>query len=182
MLYVEAKQRGPGKYECLTDNARQTSGRDLFEWVKQAVDLGAGEILLTSVDREGTGKGYDLELVANVAELVPVPVIASGGAGKAEDVQAVITQGHADAVCAASLFHYAVFEEFKQEAVQFEEGNTEFLKGRLPLTEFTRRNLQPIKIPELKARLHHVGLEVRLPRAGDDLPSALAVSGAHEPS
>jgi len=106
VLYVEAKERTPGKYECLTDNGREKTGVDVFDWVKKAADLGAGEILLTSVDREGTGKGFDIELTARVAELVDVPVIASGGAGNLEHLYEALTKGKADAVLAASIFHY----------------------------------------------------------------------------
>lgn len=161
VLYVEAKQRAPGAYECLTDNARERTGVDVFEWVQQAVELGAGEILLTSVDREGTGLGYDLDLTAKVASLVPVPVIASGGAGSADHIRQVITDGRADAVCAASLFHYAVVEELRREADQFEEGNIEFLRGKLPIATLSRRQIQACRIPPLKAHLAQAGIECR---------------------
>ena len=164
VLYVEAKRRGPGRYECLTDNARERSGVDVFEWVRRAVDLGAGEILLTSVDREGTGKGYDLELTAKVAALVEVPVIASGGAGNPEHIRAVITDGRADAVCAASLFHYGAVEEMRRRAQTFEEGNVEFLKGALPIPTLGRQAISPTRISELKRLLHETGISVRRPR------------------
>jgi len=155
VLYVEAKQRAPGSYECLTDNARERTGLDVFEWVQRAAELGAGEILLTSVDREGTGKGYDLELVSRVAGLVDIPVIASGGAGDVAHVQQVIDEGCADAVCAASLFHYALTDEMAGalQPERFTEGNVEFLKRALPLTSLGRRHINPIRIPALKARL-----------------------------
>ena len=164
VLYVEAKRRGPGQYECLTDNARERSGLEVFDWVRRAVDLGAGEILLTSVDREGTGKGYDLELTAKVAEMVEVPVIASGGAGSAEHVIAAIREGHADAACAASVFHYGAVEAMRRRAQTFEEGNVEFLKGALPIPTLGRQSISPTRIPELKQRLHEASITVRRPR------------------
>lgn len=164
VLYVEAKRRGPSRYECLTDNARERSGVDVFDWVRRAVDLGAGEILLTSVDREGTGKGYDLELTAAVADLVGVPVITSGGAGNAEHVRAVITEGRADAVCAASLFHYGAVEEMRRRAGGYEEGNVEFLKGALPIPMLGRQGISPVRISELKGQLHETGIAVRRSR------------------
>ena len=179
VLYVEAKQRGPGSYECLTDNARERSGVDVFEWVRRAVDLGAGEILLTSVDREGTGKGYDVELTARVADMVEVPVIASGGAGHHDHITSAITIGKADAVCAASVFHYRLIEVMQQHAERFEEGNVEFLKGRLPLAKLGRRHIAPTTIHELKAFLKEAGIAVRHPRP-DLLREAEPVPAARE--
>ncbi len=161
VLYVEAKERKPGTYECLTDNARERSGLDLFDWVKKAVDLGAGEVLLTSVDREGTGKGYDLELTAKVAEWVGVPVIASGGAGNPNHLYEVITKGRADAVCAASLFHYAFIEDMEVHPERFQEGNIEFLKKKLPIPTLGRRHIQQTSIPDAKAFLSEKGIPVR---------------------
>lgn len=163
VLYIEAKRRASGRYECLTDNAREVSGVDVFEWAQRAVDLGAGEILLTSVDQEGTGKGYDVELVARVAQSVKVPVIAAGGAGNPEHVRRVIVEGKADAVCAASIFHYAMVEEMEKrpEPFRFEEGNVEFLKGTLPLSTLSRRQITATQIPGLKAFLKQSGIHVR---------------------
>jgi len=82
VLSIEAMQVGVGKWEVFTDNGRESTGLDVIDWVKRGVDLGAGEILLTSVDREGTRKGFDIDLVQAVTQEVTVPVIASGGMGK----------------------------------------------------------------------------------------------------
>jgi imidazole glycerol-phosphate synthase subunit HisF len=106
VLSIEAKQTSPGKWEAYTDNGRERTGRDVVDWAKQAVDLGAGEILLTSVDREGGRKGYDVTLVRAVSDAVTVPVIASGGMGALAHIPAVITEGHADAVAMADVLHY----------------------------------------------------------------------------
>ncbi len=106
VLSVEAKQVGDGRWEAYTDNGRERTGIDVVDWVKQGVILGAGEILLTSVDREGSRKGFDLKLVTAVSQSVSVPVIASGGMGKPEDLLDVVLTGDADAVAMADILHY----------------------------------------------------------------------------
>jgi cyclase len=109
VLAVDARQTAPDKWEVYIHGGRTPTGLDVVEWVKQAVDLGAGEILLTSMDKDGTKDGYDLALTRAVAESVAVPVIASGGAGELEHFYDVLTRGKADAVLAASVFHYGQF-------------------------------------------------------------------------
>lgn len=106
VLSVEAKWIAPGKWEVYTDNGREKTGRDVKEWVMQAVELGAGEVLLTSVDREGTRKGFDLPLVKEIATLVGVPVIASGGMGNLTHLREVVEEGCADAIAVADALHY----------------------------------------------------------------------------
>ena len=106
VLSIEAKQVGPGRWEVYTDNGREKSGLDVVEWAQRGVELGAGEILLTSVDREGTREGFDIDLVAAVSKLVPVPVIASGGMGQLAHVARVVLEGAADAVAMADMLHY----------------------------------------------------------------------------
>jgi len=106
VLSIEAKQVGADRWEIYTDNGRERTGLDVVEWVKRGVAMGAGEILLTSVDKEGTRKGFDIALVKAVSAEVSVPVIASGGMGKAEDLLAVVNEGGADAVAMADILHY----------------------------------------------------------------------------
>jgi len=106
VLSVEAKAQSDGRWEVYTDNGRERTGMDVLEWVKLGVDLGAGEIVLTSVDREGTRTGFDCELVQAVADSVPVPVIACGGMGSIDHLIQVIREGHADAVAMADILHY----------------------------------------------------------------------------
>lgn len=106
VLSIEAKQVGPERWEVYTDNGRERTGIDVVEWVKKGVALGAGEILLTSVDKEGTRKGYDVALIKAVTQEVSVPVIASGGMGKPEDLVDAVMQGEADAVAMADILHY----------------------------------------------------------------------------
>jgi len=106
VLSIEAKKMGNDQWEVYTDNGRERTGLDVVEWAKFCVSNGAGEILLTSVDREGTRKGFDIELVNAVSSVVNVPVIASGGMGKPEDLLQVVFEGGADAVAMADILHY----------------------------------------------------------------------------
>jgi cyclase len=107
VLSIEAKRRPDGNsWEAFTDNGREHTGLDVVEWAKRGVDLGAGEILLTSVDREGTRRGFDIELTRAVSEAVTVPVIASGGMGTIEHLIDVLQHGHADAAAMADVLHY----------------------------------------------------------------------------
>ncbi len=106
VLSIEAKSVGNGKWEAYTDNGREHTGLDVVEWAIKGADLGAGEILLTSVDQEGTRKGFDVELVRQVSEAVPIPVIASGGMGNADHLVEVVKRGKADAVAMADILHY----------------------------------------------------------------------------
>ncbi len=106
VLSIEAKYTTDGQWEVYTDNGRERTGLDVIDWVRKGVELGAGEILLTSVDREGTRKGFDIRLVNAVTSTISVPVIASGGMGKAEDLIDVVKLGNADAVAMADILHY----------------------------------------------------------------------------
>lgn len=119
VLSIEAKQISTNKWEVYTNNGREKTGIDVVDWVKQAVHLGAGEILLTSIDREGTRKGFDISLVKAVTEVVSVPVIASGGMGKMEDLLGVVNEGEADAVAMADIIHYnrATIGEIRSKAL-----------------------------------------------------------------
>ena len=109
VLAVDARQSGENEWEVFINGGRTPTGLDCIEWIKQAVSLGAGEILLTSMDKDGTKDGYDIPLTRAVSEAVNVPVIASGGAGEMEHFYEVLTAGKADAVLAASVFHYGQF-------------------------------------------------------------------------
>lgn len=120
VLSIEAKRVAPGRWEAYTDNGRERSGRDVHAWAMEAVDRGAGEILLTSVDQEGTRKGFDLDLIRNVSDAVPIPVIASGGMGHPDHVVAVVRDAHADAAAIADVLHYKRFSmaSIRQAAVE----------------------------------------------------------------
>ncbi len=106
VIAIDARQVAPGRWEIFTHGGRKPTGIDAVDYAREVVALGAGEILLTSMDRDGTGNGYDLALTRAIAEAVSVPVIASGGVGTLEHLVEGILEGHADAVLAASIFHF----------------------------------------------------------------------------
>jgi len=112
VVAIDAKQAGKGRRPCwevFTHGGRKASGRDAVEWAKQVEALGAGEILLTSMDRDGTRNGFDLLLTRTICDAVDIPVIASGGAGNLQHLVDGVLQGGADAVLAASIFHYGEY-------------------------------------------------------------------------
>ncbi len=106
VVAVDAKQVSPGKWEVFTHGGRTATGIDAVAYSQQAASLGAGEILLTSMDRDGTREGFDITLTRAIADSISVPVIASGGVGTLEHLTEGVTQGHASAVLAASIFHF----------------------------------------------------------------------------
>ena len=106
VVAVDAKKRADGTYEIYSHGGRTPEGLEVFAWCREVADRGAGEILLTSMDRDGTGLGYELELTRKVVDAVSIPVIASGGVGELEHIYEGLSTGGADAVLAASIFHY----------------------------------------------------------------------------
>jgi imidazole glycerol-phosphate synthase subunit HisF len=117
VLSVEAKRVGERKWEVYTDNGRESTGIDVMDWLTRGVSLGAGEVLLTSVDREGTRKGFDLELIKTATQTISVPIIASGGMGEYQDLYNVVADGNADAVAMADVIHYdrLSFDDIRKE-------------------------------------------------------------------
>ncbi len=109
VVSIDAKQAGPGKWEIWTHGGRTPTGIDALVYAREVVALGAGEILLTSMDRDGQRSGFDLALTRTIRDAVPVPVIASGGVGNLDDLTQGIVQGHASAVLAASIFHFGEY-------------------------------------------------------------------------
>ncbi|ARQ44964.1 imidazole glycerol phosphate synthase subunit HisF [Oxalobacter formigenes] len=117
VVAIDAKQVSPGRWEIFTHGGRNATGLEVIEWAKKMAQLGAGEILLTSMDKDGTKSGFDLELTRAVSDAVNIPVIASGGVGNLQHLADGVQEGHADAVLAASIFHYG--EYTVQQAKKF---------------------------------------------------------------
>jgi len=163
VVSIEAIKNPDGTYETYVDYGRESTGLDAVEWASRAVELGAGELLVTSIDRDGTGKGYDLELTRQIAEAVSVPVIALGGAGKLEDIYDVIHVGRTDAVSLASMLHYDFIHQYQFQESDYQiEGNIEFLKGQRG--EMGRRQINPTTVDEIKSFLAEKGIRCRIQR------------------
>ena len=120
VVSIDAKRVAPGRWEVFSHGGRKPTGLETVEWAQRAVGLGAGEIVLNSIDADGTKAGFDLVITRRISESVGVPVVASGGAGKLEHVAEVLLEGKADAVLAASIFHFG--EYTVQEVKQFLAG------------------------------------------------------------
>jgi cyclase len=155
VVSIEAIRKPDGRYEAFTDNGRESTEVDVLEWAVKVEALGAGEIMLTSIDREGTGKGYDLELTRSVAQAVRIPVIAAGGAGRLEHLRDVVNAG-ADAVSIASMLHYGFIRSAHKSGDFSGEGNVEYLSSG--------RNFSvvlPATLPEVKTYLRREGISCR---------------------
>lgn len=109
VVAIDAKRSAPGRWEVFTHGGRNPAGLDVVEWARRMRELGAGELLLTSMDADGTQDGYDVALTRAVCDAVDIPVIASGGAGKLDHLAEVLREGHASAVLAASIFHFGTY-------------------------------------------------------------------------
>lgn len=149
VVAIEAIKNTDGKYLAFTDNGREHSGLEAVAWARKAEELGAGEIVITSVDKEGTGEGYDLELIKSVSNAVSIPVIAHGGASSPEDIVRAVQIGNADAVAIASILHYSAMQLFSNVSSNYqEEGNISFLNsGKIPKT------IIPSSLTEIRAAL-----------------------------
>lgn len=158
VISIEAIKQSSGKYLAYIDNGREETGLEVSAWAKQACELGAGEIVITSVDREGTGEGYDLELIKIIKDAVTVPVIAHGGAASAEDLASAVKVGGASAVALASMLHYDFIANRNNSENDFSgEGNTSFLNSGKKFNKIV-----PVSLSNLKKELQLQNLEIRL--------------------
>lgn len=158
VISIEAIKQPSGIYEAFVDYGRQATGVNAIDWAKRVEELGAGELVVTSIDREGTGRGFDLELTRRIATSVSIPVIAAGGAGNPAHVAEVVRKGMADAVCLASLLHYHVVKHPDAMRGDFSaECNLEFMRKGAS----TPRFIQDCSIADLKDRLAAAGVECR---------------------
>ena len=156
IVSIEAIKKN-NAYEVYTDNGREPTNINAMDWAKQVSQLGAGEIIITSIDKEGTGKGLDIELTKIISESVPIPVIACGGAGNLNDILEIINVGKADAVSVASILHYESFLKFDYESEDFNnEGNTDFMS-----TGKINKNISITTINQIKKFLSNNNIESR---------------------
>lgn len=158
VLSIEAMRESDGCYTCYTDNGRNPTGKSVVDWVKEACSLGVGEVLLTSINNEGTGRGIDLDLVESVSQCINVPLIVHGGVGKKEHVTNLYKNQNTSisGFALASLLHYECANRFfKDETII--DGNVDFLtKNRMP------KSIQPCSISELKVYCRQKGMQCRL--------------------
>lgn len=122
VVAIDAKAVGPDRWEVFTHGGRRPTGLDAVEWAQRMVELGAGELLLTSMDRDGTGRGFDIGLTRAISDAVSVPVVASGGVGNLDHLVEGIRDGHASAVLAASIFHFGTYTIAEAKARMVEAG------------------------------------------------------------
>jgi len=147
VVAVEVIRQADGSYLLYTDNGREHTGINALSWIKEVEQRGAGEILLTSIDSEGTGKGFDLSLLEEVSDLISIPLIAHGGAASVKQIYDAVINGKADAVALASMLHYTTINQLREMTdSSFEEGNIEFLsRGLESSRKFGTHNLIEIK-------------------------------------
>jgi len=145
VVTIEAIKQPDGKYLAYSDNGREHTGVEVVRWAKEIENLGAGEIVITSVDREGTGMGYDIELTKMISEAVNIPVVAHGGPGKLDHILEVIEKGGADAVAISSILHYDILEHKSSKNEYNDDGNMEFLKSGKRFSKIGTASLNEIK-------------------------------------
>lgn len=156
VVAIEAIKESNGKYLAYTDNGREYTGVDVFEWAQKVAELGAGEIVITSVDKEGTGQGFDLDLITKITNSVGIPVIAHGGAGKKSHVIEVLKKSNISSAMISSLLHYHYIKENESQASTL-EGNVEFLNQKRSFHTF-----EPCSIEDIKRELKSNQIDCRL--------------------
>jgi cyclase len=155
VVAIEAIKQPNGEYFAYIDNGREETGIEVVKWATQVAEMGAGEIVITSVDRDGTGLGYDIDLISLVSNAVSIPVIAHGGPGKMEHVSEAITKGGAHAVALASVLHYDFITRMDFQKKDG-EGNTEFLKSGKSYSKIKGCSLQ-----DIKKHFKELGIKIR---------------------
>tara|TARA_Y100001970_G_scaffold250206_1_gene321696 strand:+ start:15798 stop:16649 length:852 start_codon:yes stop_codon:yes gene_type:complete len=155
VIALECLKKADGEFYLFTDNGREETNIEASEWAKEIELRGAGEIFLTSIDKEGTGKGFDIELTKLISDSVKIPVIAHGGCSNTNHIPEVITSGKADAISLASMLHYHAIDNLTSDD-KFSEGNIEFLKSKKNF-----KNFEEISLKDIKQALFDKGISVR---------------------
>lgn len=156
VVSIEAIRQKNGNYLAYTDNGREETKKDVISWAKEAEARGAGEIIITSVDKEGTGEGFDVELVRSICNAVKVPVVAHGGAGNIEDIINLIKTTTVSGISIASIFHYDVVRKQNTLSVTKEEGNTRFLQEKRLYGK-----IKPLAMSDLITELRRIEVRCR---------------------
>ncbi len=149
VVSIEAIKQSNGKYIAFTDNGRNPTGREVIDWAQETVQLGAGEIILTIVDKEGTGKGTDIELINEVSKILKVPFIVHGGLGSINQILETSKINSVSGVALSSVLHYELVSKLRNNQPNDFEGNTQFLKSRKLFT-----SVQPTTIKKIKQKLN----------------------------
>jgi len=149
VVTIEAIKKKEGNYYAFIDNGREYTGFEVKEWAMKVEELGCGEIIITSVDKEGTGKGFDIELISLIANSVSIPVIAHGGAGKKVHIESLLESNIVDSVALASILHYEAMYKLKKDKNQNKEGNFDFLNSGKRVMQ-----IEPLDLSSLKNHLH----------------------------
>jgi cyclase len=157
VVAIEAIKQSDGIYFAYTDNGREHTGLEVVNWAKQVEELGAGEICITSVDRDGTGEGLDYPLIKSVSDAVSIPVIAHGGASNELDILNVIRMCDVDAIAISSILHYKLILEIDKTDKIVGEGNQVFLQSSRKFSKII-----PKTIIEIKQMLHNNGIQTRI--------------------
>lgn len=145
VVTIEAIRQDDGSYLAYTDNGREYTGLEVASWAKKVESLGAGEIIITSVDRDGTALGYDTQLIKTISHQVSIPVIAHGGAGNTKDIVKAVKIGQASAISLASILHYEYLKNYKLKGDFRQEGNLEFIKSGKSFSKIKPTNIKTIK-------------------------------------
>lgn len=156
VVAIEAIKNTKGEYQAFIDNGREFTGMEVSQWARTVEELGCGEIIITSVDKEGTGKGFDSDLCDLVMRNVSIPVIAHGGAGRKEDIIDILDKKIVDSVAIASVLHYEAINHFLNDNTNPAEGNFDFLNSGRKI-----RNFEPILLSEMKEQLKNKNINCR---------------------
>lgn len=156
VVAIEAIKDTDGKFYAFVDNGREFTGKEVLEWALEVEHLGAGEIILTSVDKEGTGKGFNHELIELVNTKINIPLIVHGGAGNEQDIVQLFENEDIDAVAIASIFHYEAIEHLVFEQANAGEGNFDFLNKT-----YSSSSVDKVNLADLKIKLKQQGIKCR---------------------
>lgn len=156
VISIEAIRQENGEYFCFIDNGREYTGVNVVEWVNTIQELGVGEIILTSVDREGTGKGFDHDLISKVASNISVPLVVHGGAGNKNHIKEVINKFDIDAISSSAIFHYDFVKKNNNKMNKHSEGNFDFINSGKSV-----KNIDPTTINEVKDFLSENHINIR---------------------